>query len=55
LVRAAESGYREGERSVLELLDAERARAEVEGRRLDLSLAEKRADIVLRAARGELE
>ena len=55
LVRAAESGYREGQRSILELLDAQKAQASVEQRRLDLALAAKRAEITLRAARGEFE
>jgi cobalt-zinc-cadmium efflux system outer membrane protein len=55
LLRAAESGYREGQRSVVELLDAERARAAVEGRRLDLALSARQAEIAARAARGELE
>lgn len=55
LIRAAESGYREGRMSILELLDAERARAAVELRRLDLALAARRAEIALRAARGDFE
>lgn len=55
LERAAESGYREGERSLVELLDAQRARTAVDLRRLDLELAARRAEIALRAARGELE
>jgi cobalt-zinc-cadmium efflux system outer membrane protein len=55
LERAAESGYREGERSLVELLDAQRARTAVDLRRLELELAARRAEVALRAARGELE
>jgi cobalt-zinc-cadmium efflux system outer membrane protein len=55
LERGAASGYSEGERSVVELVDVERARESVELRRLALALAAKRAEIALRAARGEFE
>jgi cobalt-zinc-cadmium efflux system outer membrane protein len=55
LERAAESAYREGQRSVLELLDAQRASLAVELRKLALALAAKRAEAALRAARGEFE
>lgn len=55
LERAAESGYREGVRSIVELVDAQRARTSVELRQLELALAAKRAEIELRAARGEFE
>lgn len=55
LERAAQSGYREGERSIVELVDAQRARTEVERRRLELQLAAKRAEVALRAAQGEFE
>jgi cobalt-zinc-cadmium efflux system outer membrane protein len=55
LERAAESGYREGVRSVVELVDAQRARTNVELRQLELALAAKRAEVELRAARGEFE
>ncbi len=55
LDRAAESGYREGERSIVELVDAQRARTEVARRRLELQLACKRAELTLRAAGGEFE
>jgi len=55
LERAVESGYREGDRSIVELVDAQRARTDVDRRRLDLELAAKRAEIRLRAARGEFE
>ncbi|WP_152629766.1 TolC family protein [Haliangium ochraceum] len=54
LLRAAESGYREGERSIVELLDAQRARTEVEERRLALWIAAKRAQAHARAAGGVL-
>ncbi len=55
LERAAQSAYREGQQSVLELLDAQRARTAVELRKLELALAAKHAELALRAARGELE
>jgi cobalt-zinc-cadmium efflux system outer membrane protein len=55
LVRGAESGYREGERSLIELLDAQRARTAVELRRLELGLAARRAEVGLRAAQGGFE
>lgn len=55
LERAVESGYREGQRSIVELLDARRARTIVELRGLSLSLSAKKAEIALRAARGEFE
>jgi cobalt-zinc-cadmium efflux system outer membrane protein len=55
LERAAESGYREGDRSTVELLDAQRARTDVDRRTLELELLAKHAEVDLRAARGELE
>lgn len=55
LLGAAQSGYREGERSILELLDAQRAQTEVAERRLTLLGAAKRAEARLRAAAGELQ
>jgi cobalt-zinc-cadmium efflux system outer membrane protein len=55
LERAAQSAYREGERSVLELVDSQRASLTVELRKLELALAAKRAEAALRAARGEFE
>lgn len=55
LQRAAASAYREGELSLVELIDAGRARANVARRLLALARAARRADIALRAARGELE
>jgi cobalt-zinc-cadmium efflux system outer membrane protein len=55
LGRASEAGYREGTRSVTDLLDAERARAEVEHQRLELIVEVKRAELALRVARGDFE
>jgi outer membrane protein TolC len=55
LERAAESGYREGARSIVELVDAQRTGTQVERRRLELQSAVKRAELALRAARGEFE
>jgi cobalt-zinc-cadmium efflux system outer membrane protein len=55
LERAAQSAYREGQQSVLELLDAQRARTAVELRKLELALTAKLAELALRAARGEFE
>lgn len=55
LERAALSGYREGNRSVVELLDAQRARTEVDRTCLDLEHLAKQAEVELRAARGEFE
>jgi cobalt-zinc-cadmium efflux system outer membrane protein len=55
LGRASEAGYREGTRSMTELLDAERTRSDVELRKIDLVHAVRRAEIAVRAARGEFE
>ncbi len=55
LQRAAESGYREGERNLVELLDASRTRLSIQARQVELDLAIKQAEITLRAARGEFE
>ncbi|MEQ8276364.1 MAG: TolC family protein [Deltaproteobacteria bacterium] len=55
LERATETGYREGQRTVVELIDARRVRTEVALRALDLALAAKTAHVELRAARGEFE
>ncbi len=55
LEKAAESGYREGARSIVELLDTRRLRTKVQTRRLELALSIKRAELALRAARGEFE
>lgn len=54
LLRAAQSGYREGERTILELLDAQRTQIEVNERRLALLWAAKHAETRLRAAVGDL-
>lgn len=54
LVEAARSGYREGERTIVELLDAQRTQTEVAQRRLDLRRTAKFAEIRLRSAAGEL-
>jgi cobalt-zinc-cadmium efflux system outer membrane protein len=55
LERAVESGYREGERSIIELLDAHRARADIDLQSLALALAAKQAELALRASQGEFE
>jgi outer membrane protein TolC len=55
LLVAAKSGYNEGQRTIVELLDAERARTEVAERRLSLLGKAKRAEARLRSARGEFE
>jgi outer membrane protein TolC len=55
LLLAAQSGYREGERSIVELLDAQRAETEVAERRLQLLVATKKAEARVRAASGELQ
>jgi outer membrane protein, heavy metal efflux system len=55
LERAAQSGYREGELSILELLDARRARTLIERRQLELALAIKKAEVELCSARGDYE
>ena len=55
VTRASMSAYREGRRSLLELIDAQRVSLALELRRLGLVAAAKRAQIALRAARGELD
>jgi cobalt-zinc-cadmium efflux system outer membrane protein len=55
LERSALSGYREGERTIIELVDAQRTRAAVERRKIELALAMRIAQVTLRAARGEFE
>jgi outer membrane protein TolC len=55
LERASEAGYREGTRSTPELLDAARARSEVEIRKIELARAVKSAEIAQRATGGEFE
>jgi cobalt-zinc-cadmium efflux system outer membrane protein len=54
LLAAAQSGYREGARSIVELVDAQAARTDVAERRLALLGMAKRAEARLRAAAGEL-
>jgi len=49
------ASYREGVRGLTELLDAQRTRTEVELHMLALHHAAKRAEVALRAARGELQ
>lgn len=55
LLAAAQSGYREGERTLVELLDAQRAQTDVAERRLSLLGTAKRAEARLRAAAGDLQ
>ena len=55
LARAAQSGYREGTLSIVELLDAQSTRTELELRQLDLSLAVKEAEVAFCASRGDYE
>lgn len=52
VVQAAMSGYREGERSVVELVDARRAATETAERQLALDLAARIADVRLRRLVG---
>lgn len=54
LSRAAASGYREGERTVIELVDAQRAVADARERAVALDLAARNAEIALRRASGAL-
>lgn len=54
LLTAARSGYREGERTIVELLDAQTAQTDVAERRLRLLGTAKQAEARLRAAAGEL-
>jgi cobalt-zinc-cadmium efflux system outer membrane protein len=53
--RAAASAYRDGRASVVELVDAQRARTGVELRTLWLERAARKAELSLRAARGAFE
>jgi len=55
LALATESGYREGQRTLMELLDASRTLSSVRVRQLDLHLAIKKAEVALRDSRGEFE
>lgn len=54
LLRAASSGYRGGERTLVELLDARRAVLEVAERELTLDLTVRLADVELRRTTGAL-
>jgi cobalt-zinc-cadmium efflux system outer membrane protein len=54
MLQAAKSGYREGQRSIVELLDAQQAVVQIEERRAHLIGVAKRAEIELRAAVGDL-
>jgi hypothetical protein len=54
LERAADSAYREGRQTIIELLDAQRMRTAIEERGLALRLQAKRAELDLRAAGDEL-
>jgi cobalt-zinc-cadmium efflux system outer membrane protein len=54
LERAADSAYREGRQTIIELLDAQRMRTAIEERALALRLQAKRAELDLRAAGDEL-
>lgn len=55
IVTAAESGYREGTVSIVELLDAHQARTDNERQALAISLELKLAELALRASRGDFE
>jgi cobalt-zinc-cadmium efflux system outer membrane protein len=55
LERAAQSGYREGALSIVELLDAQKTRTELEIRQLALALAVKQAEVAFCASRGDYE
>lgn len=55
LLTASTSGYREGERTILELLDAQNAQTEVAEQRIRLLSNAKQAEARLRAARGEFQ
>lgn len=54
LVRSALASYREGERTLVELLDARRTAVEIELRRTNLDLRVRLADVALRRATGAL-
>lgn len=54
LVQAAIAAYREGERTLVELIDARRAAMDVLIRRTELDLQVRLADVALRRATGEL-
>ncbi len=53
LQRTVEGGYREGVRTIVEVVDARRARTAIQIRGLELALAAKEAELALRAAQGD--
>lgn len=55
LLRAVQSGYQEGQRTIVELVDAQRAQTDVALWRLELLSSAKRAEVRLRSAAGELK
>lgn len=55
LLKAAHTGYREGVRTIVELLDAQRTQTDVATRRTSLLLMAKQAEAELRALSGEFE
>lgn len=55
LVQAAIAAYREGERTLVELIDARRAALDVHLRRTELDLQVRLADVALRRATGALQ
>ena len=55
LLKAVRSGYLEGDRTIVELLDAQRAQTDVAERQITLLGDAKRAEARLRAAAGELK
>ncbi len=55
LTKAASAGYREGERTLLELIDANRAEMQVRRRVLELELAARLAELAMRDAHGDFE
>ena len=55
LLAAARSGYREGVRTIVELLDAQRAQTEVAQQHANLLGSAKRAEAHLRAAAGDFQ
>jgi outer membrane protein TolC len=52
LARMTDAGYRDGLRSVVEVLDVRRTELQLEARKLGLALTARRAEIALRRARG---
>lgn len=54
MLRSAQAAYTEGELGLVQLLDAQRAHAEITLRRLDLAEEAKRAEVALRRVMGDL-